>query len=188
MQDAGSSMKGLVTFAEEHVPLDHRNSTLLALSATAGLRMLSEQAKNAILDSCFSWLMKNSPFIIRRDLISVISGKEGPIFHDNCRKLDALTPCCNVSAAEGAFGWLSINFLHGTLARAARAPPRETIHTLTCRSSERDGKCQGGNHRGHRGRRRLLAGAQRIAPPPRPHPPPIHTPTTPSPALPASPR
>ena len=81
LQDAGSSMKGLIAFAEEHVPADDRNSTVLALSATAGLRMISEEARNAILDSCFSWLLENSPFIIRRDLISVISGKEGPILN-----------------------------------------------------------------------------------------------------------
>ncbi len=75
-------MRGLIAFAEEHVPVEDRNSTVLALSATAGLRMLSEEAKNAILDSCFAWLLRNSPFIIRRDLISVISGKEGPMFEE----------------------------------------------------------------------------------------------------------
>ena len=80
LQDAGESLKGLIAFAEENIPEKFRNSTLLALSATAGLRMVSEDAKNEILESCFSWLSNHSPFIIRRDLISVISGEEGRNF------------------------------------------------------------------------------------------------------------
>jgi Golgi nucleoside diphosphatase len=128
VQDAGSSMKGLVAFAEEHVPLEDRNSTVLALSATAGLRMISEEAKNAILDSCFSWLLKNSPFIIRRDLISVISGKEGPNFVCGYIRVRILMHCA-MDAAEGAYGWLSINFLHGTALLGALPPPQESNHT-----------------------------------------------------------
>ena len=108
-QDAGDSLKGLITFAEENVPEEYRNSTLLALSATAGLRMVSEEAKNQILDSCFSWLSKNSPFIVRRDLISVISGEEGK------RTFQYSLFTSNILFLEGAYGWLSVNFLHGEL-------------------------------------------------------------------------
>jgi Golgi nucleoside diphosphatase len=126
-------MKGLVAFAEEHVPVEDRNSTVLALSATAGLRMISEEARNAILDSCFSWLLKNSPFIIRRDLISVISGKEGPVLECGYIAVQVLMHRM-MNAAEGAYGWLSINFLHGRDLLLWRPVPKlpssQRIYTL----------------------------------------------------------
>mmetsp|Transcript_273 Transcript_273/g.551 ORF Transcript_273/g.551 Transcript_273/m.551 type:complete len:208 (+) Transcript_273:178-801(+) len=89
---AGSSLKGLVTFAEEQIPVEAHNSTLVVLSATAGLRLLPRDVSEEILESCYEWLAHFSPFNVRRELISIISGAE-----------------------EGAYGWLSVNFLHGRL-------------------------------------------------------------------------
>ena len=65
-----------------------RMTTQIRLAATAGLRLLPKETAEAILDSCYAFLREKSTFLVSRDKISVISGRD-----------------------EGAYGWLSINFL-----------------------------------------------------------------------------
>ena len=89
---AGESLVDLVRFAENHIPSALHSKTPVYLSATAGLRLLNKETAQQILDSCYDWLVKNSPFMIRREKISVISGRD-----------------------EGAFGWLTMNFLQKRL-------------------------------------------------------------------------
>ena len=86
--DAGASLAGLLEFAEQHVPADERPKTPIRLAATAGLRLLPKETADAILDSCYAFLKEKSTFHVTREKISVISGRD-----------------------EGAYGWLSINFL-----------------------------------------------------------------------------
>ena len=90
--DAGASLAGLLEFAEQHVPAAERPLTPIRLAATAGLRLLPRETAEAILDSCHTFLKEKSTFLVTRDKISVISGRD-----------------------EGAYGWLSINFLLGRL-------------------------------------------------------------------------
>jgi len=86
--DAGASLAGLLVFAKQHVPADEHQATPIRLAATAGLRLLPKETSDTILDSCYTYLKENSKFLVTRDKISVISGRD-----------------------EGAYGWLSINFL-----------------------------------------------------------------------------
>ena len=87
-RDAGESLKGLIEFAEKVVPAKERPRTPIRLAATAGLRLLQKETAEAILDSCYTYLKTHSTFLVTRDKISVISGRD-----------------------EGAYGWLSVNFL-----------------------------------------------------------------------------
>lgn len=86
--DAGASLAGLLEFAKQHVPDEEQQATPIRLAATAGLRLLPKETADTILDSCYTYLKENSKFLVTRDKISVISGRD-----------------------EGAYGWLSINFL-----------------------------------------------------------------------------
>eukprot|EP00960_Hanusia_phi_P043663 756188-Hanusia_phi.AAC.2 len=86
--DAGASLSGLIAFAMENVPTNFHAVTPVRLAATAGLRMVPADTAKQILDSCYEYMSKNSPFLIKRDKISIISGQD-----------------------EGAYGWLSLNFL-----------------------------------------------------------------------------
>jgi len=90
--DAGASLAGLLVFAKQHVPADEHQATPIRLAATAGLRLLPKETSDAILDSCYTYLKENSKFLVTRDKISVITGRD-----------------------EGAYGWLSINFLMNRL-------------------------------------------------------------------------
>mmetsp|Transcript_18493 Transcript_18493/g.51085 ORF Transcript_18493/g.51085 Transcript_18493/m.51085 type:complete len:1239 (-) Transcript_18493:233-3949(-) len=87
-EEVGESLNKLVRFAKKKIPEASYSTTPLILSATAGLRMLEKSVAEKILDNCYTWLKAHSPFIIKPDAISMISG------HD-----------------EGAYGWLTINFL-----------------------------------------------------------------------------
>jgi Golgi nucleoside diphosphatase len=100
---AGESLESLVTFAVNQIPSEFVSKTPVYLSATAGLRLLEPDVVQKILDSCFTWLTSNSPFLIRREKISVISGRD-----------------------EGAFGWLTMNFLQKRL----HGMPDESLGTL----------------------------------------------------------
>ena len=97
-QDAGASLAALVAFAEQHVSAPQRPETPIRLAATAGLRLLPQATAEAILESCYKFLKENSTFLVRRDRISILSGRD-----------------------EGAYGWLSINFLLNRLDGMSKA-------------------------------------------------------------------
>mmetsp|Transcript_764 Transcript_764/g.1018 ORF Transcript_764/g.1018 Transcript_764/m.1018 type:complete len:257 (+) Transcript_764:1-771(+) len=87
-QKAGDSIKGLLDFMREHIPVAERSSAPVYLKATAGLRMLPIQKSSAILDSVKK-IFRESEFAFDDDHGAIIiQGTD-----------------------EGGFGWLSVNFL-----------------------------------------------------------------------------
>ena len=72
------------------------------LKATAGMRDLNVDARQAIMDSIRAYLQQ-TPFHTRQDSVRVISGEE-----------------------EGFFGWMTVNAAYGTLLK----PANETIGAL----------------------------------------------------------
>ena len=88
--DAGKSLQGLIDFMKEEVPEADWSSTPFFLKATAGLRMLKESEREAILMSIRTFMgdSRVSPFLFRDAWARVIPGNE-----------------------EGGFGWLAYNYL-----------------------------------------------------------------------------
>jgi Golgi nucleoside diphosphatase len=66
-------------------------------------RLVENATATRILDSCFEYLKRNSPFLVQRRFISIISGRD-----------------------EGALGWLAINYL----SRRLRGQANHTHGTL----------------------------------------------------------
>jgi apyrase len=95
---AGPALQGLVDFAAEKLGGDSRvmAATPLWLEATAGMRLVEEPARGAVLASVRETLAA-SPFDFRG--AEVISGE-----------------------AEGLFGWISVNYLLGHLQRGGPFP------------------------------------------------------------------
>ena len=89
---AADSLKALMKIAMDAVPESERATTSLQLRATAGLRLLPGQAAKDILDAC-AGLFKSYPFMRDDDSISIMDG-----------------------ADEGAYQWLTMNYLLGNLA------------------------------------------------------------------------
>jgi Golgi nucleoside diphosphatase len=112
---AGDSLLGLIEFAKTHVPRDHWSSTPFIVAATAGLRLLPPHTATAILDSCEHTLRTNSPFLISRDNVVLLSGEdEGSVFS----KVSTVPLCSKYTRAltfenftTGVYGWLSVNSL-----------------------------------------------------------------------------
>jgi len=101
---AGVSLQGLVDFMKEQVPAADWAVTPIWLKATAGLRMVAEKEREAILDSVRAFLSApaQSPFLFRRSWARVISGTE-----------------------EGGFGWIAYNYLLRIIGpRASDIDPR----------------------------------------------------------------
>lgn len=89
-KDAGPSLTDLVQFMKEKVPEADWEVTPIWLKATAGLRMLSANESEAILESIREFLLNksNSPFLFHSTWARIISGNE-----------------------EGGFGWIAFNYL-----------------------------------------------------------------------------
>lgn len=101
--DAGPSLLDLISFMKAEIPESEWAQTPIWLKATAGLRMLEEAQSTAILNSVRSFLSdpNNSPFYFEPNMARIISGQE-----------------------EGAFGWISVNYLKkiiGPYATASQA-------------------------------------------------------------------
>lgn len=92
---AGESLEALLEFARERVPESDRDVTRLYLMATAGLRLLTKDSQEGILDSCRT-LLRSSGFSFRDDWASVITGTE-----------------------EGIYAWIAANYALGTLGGSA---------------------------------------------------------------------
>jgi len=88
---AANSLQPLLKFAKEEVPEDQRARTPLLLLATAGLRMLPDDAANRILEETRRALA-GSGFLFRDGWARVISGQH-----------------------EGLYGWVSVNYATGAL-------------------------------------------------------------------------
>ncbi|EFJ48169.1 hypothetical protein VOLCADRAFT_91259 [Volvox carteri f. nagariensis] len=97
------SLQPLITFAQQQVPPRLHTSTPIRLLATAGLRLLPEEQREAVLAAVRA-LLGGSGFRFRAEWVRVISGDE-----------------------EGLFAWVGINYAAGrlqALAREAASSPR----------------------------------------------------------------
>eukprot|EP00252_Welwitschia_mirabilis_P002491 TRINITY_DN12448_c0_g1_i1.p1 TRINITY_DN12448_c0_g1~~TRINITY_DN12448_c0_g1_i1.p1 ORF type:complete len:551 (+),score=82.76 TRINITY_DN12448_c0_g1_i1:326-1978(+) len=88
---AGDSLRELLDFAKENVPLKQRKVTKIYLMATAGLRRLDHSTQERILESCRR-ILRYSGFLFRDDWASIITGPD-----------------------EGIFAWVAANYALGTL-------------------------------------------------------------------------
>ena len=82
----------IVNFAVSKLPHQVINRVKMFVFATAGLRLLSLEDRNRVMDMTRRYLKRHSPFKIGETQIRVISGVE-----------------------EGLFGWLSVNHLMNRL-------------------------------------------------------------------------
>eukprot|EP01025_Chloroclados_australasicus_P011313 TRINITY_DN14902_c0_g1_i4.p1 TRINITY_DN14902_c0_g1~~TRINITY_DN14902_c0_g1_i4.p1 ORF type:complete len:477 (-),score=61.74 TRINITY_DN14902_c0_g1_i4:858-2258(-) len=88
-QNAGTSLKGLLQFAKDVVPQCLIPSTPIFLLATAGLRLLSNDVQENIMNSCRIYL-ESSGFQTKDEWVRIIDGKE-----------------------EATFAYLAVNYLFG---------------------------------------------------------------------------
>ncbi|CEF97475.1 Nucleoside phosphatase GDA1/CD39 [Ostreococcus tauri] len=102
---AADSLRGLMKTAVESVPLADRAKTSIALRATAGLRLLKGGASDAILAECRK-LFDEYPFTHDASSVSVMDGVD-----------------------EGAFQWLTMNYLLGNLVGGG-ADQDGDVHTV----------------------------------------------------------
>ena len=112
---AGGSLLGLIEFAKTHVPRDHWSSTPFIVAATAGLRLINFDIATAILDSCEHTLRTNSPFLISRDNVVLLSGEDEGSVSLKVSTVPVCSPCTRALTFEnftaGVYGWLSVNSL-----------------------------------------------------------------------------
>lgn len=75
---AGASLEGLITFLKSKVPISQWASTPIYLKATAGLRLVTDTERQAILSSVRQYLGDKtvSPFAFHPSDAKVISGIE----------------------------------------------------------------------------------------------------------------
>ncbi|KAL4422474.1 hypothetical protein ABPG75_008671 [Micractinium tetrahymenae] len=88
---AAESLAPLLTLAEETIPRDAWAGTSIMVGATAGLRLLPDGKADVILQEVRDWLRKH-PFKFADDDVKILSGVD-----------------------EGAFAWLTLNYLLGRL-------------------------------------------------------------------------
>lgn len=85
------ALKPLVRWAKKQIPVHAHKTTSLFLYATAGVRRLNGNESKWVLDNAWS-VIKDSPFVCRKDWVKIISGTE-----------------------EAYFGWISLNYHSGIL-------------------------------------------------------------------------
>lgn len=91
--EAAASLDPLLDKAKKAVPVGQHASTRCILRATAGLRLLHGRESLDILSSVLEHL-KQSPFKVDDDSVSILGGQD-----------------------EGAFAWLTLNYLLGKLGK-----------------------------------------------------------------------
>jgi hypothetical protein len=96
---AGASLRPLIDHAKEHVPAELFSKTPIFLMATAGLRMVGEAAKDAILASVCAELSA-SGFMFKCEWATLLDGQD-----------------------EGLYGWVTVNYLLDRLYPPAAEPP-----------------------------------------------------------------
>lgn len=102
---AAESLRGLLDTAVKAVPESERSKTSVALRATAGLRLLKGNAAQMILDACKKLLVEY-PFTFDDSSVSIMDG-----------------------ASEGAYQWLTMNYLLGNLKNAGSDHDGD-VHTV----------------------------------------------------------
>ena len=93
-RDAAQSLKPLLERALKAVPKSVQSSTPIMVGATAGLRLLPDGKADIILDHVKKFL-KEYPFVFDKDAVTILSGQ-----------------------SEGAFAWLTLNYLLGNLGKS----------------------------------------------------------------------
>ena len=96
---AGASLRPLIDHAKEHVPKELYAKTPIFLMATAGLRMVGDAAKDAILASVCAELSA-SGFMFKCEWATLLDGQD-----------------------EGLYGWVTVNYLLDRLYPPAAEPP-----------------------------------------------------------------
>lgn len=91
---AANSLLDLLEKAEAAVPRDLRSKTPVKVGATAGLRQLEGDASDRILQAVRDFLEKKSSFKSKADWVTVLDGNQ-----------------------EGAYQWVTINYLLGNLGK-----------------------------------------------------------------------
>jgi Golgi nucleoside diphosphatase len=106
---AGASLAPLVEFAKGIIPEAEWSLSPIWLKATAGLRLLPQDQSNAILNDVRNFLgdKTKSPFLSRPRWASIIPGHE-----------------------EGAFGWISVNYLYKIIGPRKVANPEESFAVI----------------------------------------------------------
>jgi len=87
---AAESLKPLLDFAHEKIPAEKHQHTAVKVKATAGLRILSEEVANSILNEVESYVQKNYKFKVMPNLAQIMDGTD-----------------------EGVFAWISLNYFLG---------------------------------------------------------------------------
>ncbi|XP_071731701.1 probable apyrase 7 [Rutidosis leptorrhynchoides] len=93
-----SSIEPLIRRAEKWVPYERRKDTPIFVLATAGLRRLSTDAANEVLDDVES-IVKLHDFKYKKDWIRILSGEE-----------------------EAYYGWLALNHHMGIFGNSSKLP------------------------------------------------------------------
>lgn len=93
---AAASLQPLLEKAISAVPEEQQGRTPVELRATAGLRLLGEKKSKLILEAVTK-LLENSPFMLVSEGVSVMDGID-----------------------EGAFAWLTLNYLLGKTGKPAK--------------------------------------------------------------------
>ncbi|KAI7880353.1 hypothetical protein K492DRAFT_147220 [Lichtheimia hyalospora FSU 10163] len=91
-QEVGEHLKLLLDFASEVVPPEHQSSTPIFLMATAGMRLLPDQERNAVLNATCSYIQQEYPFHL-----------------PDCEQHIRVIP----GELEGIYGWVAVNYLMG---------------------------------------------------------------------------
>ncbi|KAL3828285.1 hypothetical protein ACJIZ3_017087 [Penstemon smallii] len=91
---AANSLSDLLTKAEAVVPLELRSNTPVRVGATAGLRLLEGDTSDRILQAVRDFLKNKSSFKSKADSVKVLDGNQ-----------------------EGAYQWVTINYLLGNLGK-----------------------------------------------------------------------
>jgi hypothetical protein len=101
---AAASLDPLLALALATVPADQHSRTTLTVGATAGLRLLPGKQADDILDAVRLRLREKYPFVVEpRNGVTVLDGQ-----------------------SEGAFAWLTLNYLLGHLGK----PAGETVAAI----------------------------------------------------------
>jgi guanosine-diphosphatase len=96
-QGAAESLHKLMEVAVEAVPTEYQACTPIALKATAGLRLLGEQKRDAILSAVRKYI-EGYPFPLSGDNgVEIMDGKD-----------------------EGVYAWITVNYLLGKLKKSQR--------------------------------------------------------------------
>lgn len=85
--------KDMIKYAKHQIPEEKHANTLIYILATAGVRLLERSKRVKVVDTLTEFLSEHSPFKLDRNLgVQVLPGE-----------------------FEGAFDWLTVNYLAGTL-------------------------------------------------------------------------